>query len=41
MPMPVDPVMGKPFDYDAEGAAAHLRGPAPADATAGATSITR
>ncbi len=36
VPMPVDPVTGKPFDYDAEGATAHLRGPAPGGATAGA-----
>ena len=35
VPMPVDPVTGKPFDYDAEGATAHLRGPAPDGATAG------
>ena len=36
VPMPVDPVTGKPFDYDAEGATAHLRGPAPGGATPGA-----
>jgi hypothetical protein len=34
--MPVDPVTGKPFDYDVEGATAHLHGPAPGGATAGA-----
>jgi hypothetical protein len=36
VPMPVDPVTGKPFDYDAEGATGHLCGPAPGGATAGA-----
>jgi hypothetical protein len=36
VPMPVDPVTGKPFDYDAEGDTAHLRGLAPVGASAGA-----
>jgi hypothetical protein len=36
VPLPVDPVTGKPFDYEAEGATAHLRGPAPVGATTGA-----
>jgi hypothetical protein len=36
VPMPVDPVTGKPFDYDAEGDTGHLRGLAPVGASAGA-----
>ena len=42
VPLPVDPFTGKPFDYEVEGATAHLRGPAPGGAKARrTTSITR
>ena len=41
MPLPIDPVTGKPFDYAVEGATAHIRGSSlPGEEQPGATSTT-